>query len=74
MDRELIERHLALAETHVTAGERHVTRQREIVAELANDGHDLDHARELLATFEALYAAHVADRDRLRQELEELKI
>ncbi len=74
MDREFIERHLALAERHVSEGERHVARQREIVAKLADDGRDLVHARELLAIFETLYASHVADRDRLRQQLAEFRV
>ncbi len=40
MDRETIQRHLAQAEMHVCDGERHVARQREIVAELKDDGRD----------------------------------
>ncbi len=72
MDRETIQRHLLLAEMHVSQGERHVARQREIVAELKDDGRDLETARNLLARFEELYAQHVADRDRIRRELEAL--
>lgn len=44
-------------------------RQREIVAELERDGHDVSEARKLLVQFEELQAMHVADRDRLIDEL-----
>ncbi len=37
---------------HVCEGERHLARQREIVAELKDDGRDLETARNLLARFE----------------------
>ncbi len=69
MNREIIARHLAQAEMRVSDGERHVARQREIVAELKDDGRDLETARNLLARFEELYAQHVVDRDRIRREL-----
>jgi hypothetical protein len=72
VDRKTIERHLFLAEKHVSEGERHIARQREIVAELKDNGHDLETARNLLARFEELYASHVADRDRIRLELDAL--
>jgi hypothetical protein len=45
MDYGTLEQNLAAAEMHITEGERHVARQREIVAELANDdGRDLNTA------------------------------
>ena len=47
----------------------HVARQREIVAELANDGRDLRAAQALLVQFETMLAHHIADRDRMRMEL-----
>jgi len=69
MDRALILEHLAKAEEHVAKGEEHVRRQRELVAELARDGHDTGTARAVLGTFEELLAAHVADRERITKEL-----
>ncbi len=72
MDRETIQLHLAQSEMHVCGGERHVARQREIVAELKDDGRDLETALNLLARFEELYAWHLIDRDRIRRELEAL--
>ena len=69
MDRAIREQHLAQAEAHVVQGERTIARQQEIVARLARDGHDTKSSRELLVQFLELQAMHVADRDRLRQEL-----
>jgi len=69
MDRALWEQHLTQAERHVAEGERHIARQQEIVAELERDGHDTRLAHELLLQFEQSLAMHIADRDRLREEL-----
>lgn len=69
LHRAALERRLAEAEKHILAGERHLTRQREIVAELERDGHDIGEAQKLLASFEGLQEMHVADRDRLRKKL-----
>lgn len=69
MDRAMVRDHLAKAEGHVDLGHRHVARQREIVAELERDGHDVRDAKRLLETFEKLLKMHIADRDRLRREL-----
>ncbi len=73
MDRATLERHLLEAEMHITEGEHHLVRQREIVAELANDGRDLRSAQALLAQFETMLAHHVADRDRIRADLAAMK-
>jgi hypothetical protein len=69
MDRATIELHLTQAERHVSEGERHIKRQRELVAELERDGHDISKAVSLLARFQEMQELHVADRDRLRNEL-----
>jgi hypothetical protein len=61
--------HLAQARRHVAIGERHIARQRELVIELERDGHDASSAKQLLVQFEELQALHIADRDRLEQEL-----
>ena len=60
---------LALARRHVVLAEEYVVRQREIVAELERDGHDVSRSQQLLAQFEEVYQLHVADRDRLEREL-----
>lgn len=69
MDRTVILEHLAQARRHVVQGERHIARQREIVAELERKGQDALAARDLLDSFEALQVLHIADRDRLEEEL-----
>jgi len=73
MDLTLIEAHLAVAEEHIAQGERHVARQRELVGLLCRGGYDTTAARALLQTFEQSQAMHLADRDRLRKELEEAR-
>jgi hypothetical protein len=68
----MVERHIALAEEHVTIGDKNVANQRKSVAELERDGHDAAQARELLQRFEELQAMHIADLQRLRNELDNL--
>ena len=70
MDRATIELHLASAEEHVALGVDNVECQREIILKLELDGHDTVEAQRLLVYFEEQLAMHVADRDRLRRELE----
>lgn len=62
--------HLRLAEQHVTEGARHLRLQRAIVAEMERKGQDSVLARDTLWRFEKNQAAHLADRDRLRAELD----
>ena len=70
MDRAAIELHLASAEEHVALEVDNVECQREIILKLELGGHDTDEAQRLLVYFEEQLAMHVADRDRLRRELE----
>jgi hypothetical protein len=69
VDRSLVASHLAQAEVHLAQGALHVARQREIVAGLARNGLDTSLANQLLSTFESTQATHLADVDRLKQEL-----
>jgi hypothetical protein len=62
--------HLARAAEHVAAGENTLHRQRRVLRSLERDGHDTRAAKELLDRFEKLQALHIADRDRLRRELD----
>jgi len=71
MDREMARQRLEQAERHVAEGERHVVRQRELAAELKRDGRDFRLAIEVLHQFEQTQELQVADRDRLRKELNE---
>jgi hypothetical protein len=61
---------LARAEEIAVLGEHHIVRQRELIAKLERKGVDTAEANRLLATFEALQATHLAERDRLRGELD----
>jgi arginine repressor len=65
----MLEEHLSQAEQHIALGERHIARQREIVAELERDGHDITEATRLLTLFEETQLLHLTDRDRIQREL-----
>jgi len=65
----ILQDHLAMAERHIASGNRVITRQRQLINQLEADGHDIRAARSLLAQFEDLQALHLADRDRLLNEI-----
>ena len=67
--RHVLLEHLEQARRHVAEGERHILRQRELVAEMERDGHGTAEARRLLEQFEEMQTLHVADRDRIENEL-----
>jgi hypothetical protein len=68
----MLERHLAQAERHVTEGEQHILRQRNVIAEREHGGYGgVDDARQVLVEFEITQTLHIAQRDRIRQALEE---
>jgi len=69
MDIAIKQSYLAQAEEHVAQGEKHIARQRGIIAQIERRGDDSQRARELLRLFEDTQKLHIADRDRLRQEL-----
>jgi hypothetical protein len=69
-DHETLLQRLAKAEEQVELGAHNVTRQREIVAQLERDGFDTVGARALLIEFEEAQTAYVAERDRLRREVQ----
>ena len=71
MDRAMLLDHLKQAQRHIAEGKEHIAKQREIVAELERDGHDTTEARRLLGNFEDLYQLHLADFDRILNELDE---
>jgi hypothetical protein len=68
-ERAILEEHLARAERHVAAGEEHINRQRRVVSQRRRQRLDAHEATVVLMQFESLQAKHVADRDRLREEL-----
>jgi hypothetical protein len=68
-DRVTLEQRLAHVEGYMTMSKRHVASQRTFAAGLLRDGHDASQALALLLRFEELQQLHIADRDRLREEL-----
>jgi uncharacterized protein (DUF488 family) len=73
MDRKIVEKHLAEPKEHVAMGHRAIIGQREIIFRLERDRQDAGEARRLLAKFEELQKLHIADHDRLLNELAEAK-
>jgi hypothetical protein len=65
----MLEEYYLQTQEHVALGAQHLARQREIVAELQKEGCPTKEARELLSVFSDLQDAHIAHRDRLKQEL-----
>ncbi len=62
-------RHLREAERHVAEGEQHIAAQEERIALLDRAGYETKLARELLATFRAGLASHIAHRDLIIDEI-----
>jgi hypothetical protein len=71
--RGLLEQHLAEAERHVAESETRLGHQRASIEERQRDGHDVGLAETLLAEMEQTYRMQLADRERLRHELSELR-
>jgi hypothetical protein len=70
MNRAILLEHLAMAERHVHEGETHLVHQRELIARLKHGGYGTLEAENLLRLMCQSQALHIADRDRLRAELE----
>jgi hypothetical protein len=68
-DRDALVQRLAHAEGYMTMGKQLVASQRTFAAELSRDGHVASQALAMLLRFEELEQLHIADRDRLREEL-----
>jgi phage shock protein A len=69
MDRKLLEDHLSAAERQLTEVGRNVANQRELVSQLEREGHDTESAARQLEELQEVLAMHVADRDRIREQL-----
>ena len=67
---DMLREHLAQAESHIAIGEEHLRKQRRIIAELEEHGHNTKMARELLKEFEDVQTMHVADKERVLKEIE----
>ena len=67
--RKRIRQHLEEAERHVQRGKELLRKQCELIDQLKRDGHDASGARDLLHTLEHIQIIHIADRDRMREQL-----
>jgi hypothetical protein len=70
MNRDFVERALAQAERHVAEGKVILARQRASIVASELIGGDVARFKKLLSVFEDSQRVHVADRDRLRKDLE----
>ena len=62
-------RRLEEAERHVEKGKELVRKQCEIIEQLERDGYDSSVARDVLHALEQSQMIHIADRDRIREQL-----
>ena len=70
MNRDFVERALAQAERHVAEGEVILARQRAAITVTERVGRNVERFKDMLSVFEDSQRVHVADRDRLRKDLE----
>jgi hypothetical protein len=70
MNRDFVERALAQAERHVAEGKVILARQRAAIAASELIGGNVARFKEFRSVFEDSQRVHVADRDRLRKDLE----
>jgi len=69
MDRALIISYLQAAEEQVANGDRQIARHCDLIFTLERAGHDTTSAIALLRELKQMQIQHVAERDRLRDEL-----
>jgi hypothetical protein len=70
MERAEMRERLEQAELQVSDGERQVARLRGMIAEFGRQGDDAQPVMNMLHQFERALASHIANRDRLRKELD----
>ena len=69
MDRALLISSLQAAEEPIANGERQIARHSDLISTLQRAGHDTTSAIALLRELKQMQIQHVAERDRLRDEL-----
>jgi hypothetical protein len=69
MDRATAQRHLANVERHIAAGRASVLRQQEIIGRLENAGSRRSETASIARAFLHRLELHIADRDRLQDQL-----
>ena len=65
----MLQQHLEEAERHVERGKKLLQKQCEILDRLKRDGHDTSVATDMLHMLEQSQMTHIADRDRIREQL-----
>ncbi len=70
INRSLLLSQLITTERQIGAVARNVLRQQSLVEELERRGHDSSYARALLHHLNEMQAMRIADRDRMRAELD----
>lgn len=70
MESTPIEAYLVQVERNVSNGERCIAHQRAIIFETARAGHDTKYAEAALERFKGLQETHLAERDRVRGEID----
>ena len=68
-NRAFMVQRLEEAERHVEQGRQLLRKQCELIDKLKRDGHDSSDAIYLLHTLEQTQLMHIADRDRIREQL-----
>jgi hypothetical protein len=68
--RDFLEMAVAQAERHVARGEVILARQRATIVASERMGRNVESSKKFLSVFEESQRLHVADRDRLRRDLE----
>jgi len=69
MKREVLEQHAARAAEHAVRGERCIGRLRVVIERMRMDGHGVEEAERLLASFKQIQALHADGELKLMQEL-----
>jgi phage shock protein A len=70
---EQVAQYLREAEDHMAQGRQHIASQIRVVEELERHGHDATRARSLLVQFKQVQRLHIAEVERLSEELARLK-
>jgi|SRR5437016_358333 hypothetical protein len=68
-NRQMLRKHLAVAEQSLVTDEIQITKQLQLVAKLQAGGHDVRKPKAVLAEFEQLQREHLAHRDHLLKKL-----
>lgn len=69
MDKAFVKRRLASAEKHIAEGARHIAQQTKLILGMERLGRDASQSKQLLRTFKDTQRLYLAERDKLRRQL-----